>query len=386
MLTWIEIKKQAIKHNLGQFKKIIGPKVKLMAVVKSNAYGHGMVEIAKIALKSGANWLGVANLDEALMLRRAKIKAPIFILSYWEMIDQVKEAIKQNIDFPVYTFEQAEFLSKAAKSIKKKINIHIKIDTGATRIGVSTEEAVNFIKNIKNLPSLNIVGIFTHYAESESKDQSYTNQQTEKFQKILSLLKFFGIKIPLIHSGCSASTINNSKTFFNLVRVGLGMYGLYPSDYTKVNAQNKKNSARGGSALGRKIDLEPALSWKTKIIQIKNVPAGTFVGYDRTYQTDKTTKLAVLPIGYFDGYDRHLSNCGQVLIRGKYCPIRGRICMNLMMVDVSKIPDIKEGEEVVLIGKQEKNEITVDDLAKKIGTINYEVVCRINSLILRKYV
>ena len=147
MLTWIEIKKQAIKHNLGQFKKIIGPKVKLMAVVKSNAYGHGMVEIAKIALKSGANWLGVANLDEALMLRRAKIKAPIFILSYWEMIDQVKEAIKQNIDFPVYTFEQAEFLSKAAKSIKKKINIHIKIDTGATRIGVSTEEAVNFIKN-----------------------------------------------------------------------------------------------------------------------------------------------------------------------------------------------------------------------------------------------
>ncbi|MDD5626337.1 MAG: alanine racemase [Patescibacteria group bacterium] len=382
MFTWIEIKKQAIKHNLGQFKKIIGPKVKLMAVVKSNAYGHGMVEIAKIALKSGANWLGVANLDEALMLRRAKIKAPIFILSYWEMTDQVKEAIKQNIDFPIYTFEQAEFLSNLNKKKSAqgrsasggKINIHIKIDTGATRIGVSTEEAVNFIKNVKNLPNLNIVGIFTHYAESESKDQSYTNQQTEKFQKILSLLRFFGIKIPLVHSGCSASTINNSKTFFNLVRVGLGMYGLYPSNNTELSAKKKK------------IKLEPVLSWKTKIIQIKNVPAGTFVGYDRTFQTDKATKLAVLPIGFFDGYDRHLSGCGQVLIRGKYCPIRGRICMNLMMVDVSKIPDIKEDEEVILIGKQGKNEITVDDLAKKIGTINYETVCRINSLILRKYV
>jgi len=377
MLTWVEIKREAFKHNLAQFRKIVGPRVRLMAVVKSNAYGHGMIEVAKIALKEGADWLGVINLDEALELRQAKIKAPIFILSYWD-ISEIREKFVQisDCDFPVYTLEQAKILSKLAQKIKRKANIHIKIDTGASRIGILPEEAVGFAKYVKKLPDLNIRGIFTHYAASESKNQSYTNWQTERFKKVLKDLEASGTSIPLAHAGCSASTIANPNTFFDMVRIGIGMYGLWPSGEIRELVRRRKI----------KINLKPALSWKTKIIQVKNVAKNTFIGYDCTYRTKKKTKIAVLPIGYWDGYDRLLSNSGQVLVHGKHCPIRGRICMNLTMVDVSGLANIKTGDEVVLVGSQGKERIRVEEIAHKTGTINYEVVTRINPLIPRIYI
>lgn len=389
MLTWLEIDKSAINHNLRQFKKIIGPKIKLMAIVKSNAYGHGMVEVAKIALKSGADWLGVINLGEAFKLRQAKIKAPIFILSYWDIGDMGgKYAQIRDIDFSVYTLEQAKILSQIAQKIKRPVNVHIKIDTGASRIGVMPNEIVNFVKELKKMPRLNVRGLFTHYAASEREDQSYTDRQTKIFSDILANLRLLKINIPLIHAGCSASTIINPATYFNLVRIGIAMYGLWPSDEIKKVMEKKRTS----------FYLEPALSWKTKVIQVKKLPAATFIGYDCTYQAKRETRIAILPVGYWEGYDRKLSNCGEVLINGRRCPVRGRICMNLTVVEVGHIPNVKAGDEVVLIGEQacppnspnwrrrrSNKEITADELAEKVGTINYEVVTRINPLVPRIY-
>ncbi len=368
MLTWVEIKKSYLQNNLKQFRKIVGSR-QIMAIIKSNAYGHGMLEVAKLCLSAGADWLGVVNLEEALSLRQFKIKAPIFILSYYPFSSNVKKAICQDIDFPIYTLPQAIFLAQEGEKVNKIVNIHLKVDTGASRIGIQPEDVSGFIKKISKFKNLNLRGIFTHYADSESKNQFYANQQTEKFQKIVNQEQ-----VPLAHAACSASIINNPNTFFNMVRVGIGLYGLWPSENTKKNAN--RNSS---------FNLMPVLSWKTRIIQVKSLPVGTPVGYDRTYITRSKTILAVLPVGYADGYDRRLSNCGSVLINGVSCPIRGRVCMNMTMVDASHVVKVKVGDEVVLIGKQGSNIASADDMAKKIGTINYEVVSRINSSIPRIY-
>lgn len=388
MLTWLEINKSAIQYNLRQFRRLVGPKVQIMAVVKSNAYGHGMTEVAKLAVRSGADWLGVINLDEALQLRQAKIQAPILVLSYWigdknystiranRRNSKIGMGVKERIDFSIYTYEQARLLSQIAQKTKRSVNIHIKIDTGTSRIGVMPYEAINFIQKIKRFPNLNLRGIFTHHASSESRDQTYTNQQTGVLQKFLNQLKLLKINVPLVHAGCSASTIVNPSTYFNLVRIGIAMYGLWPSGETKTLAKRK----------GLKLQLKPALKWKTKIIQVKELPAGAFIGYDCTYRTKRKIRLAILPIGYWEGYDRKLSNRGEVLIRGQRCPVRGRVCMNITMVEVTHLSRVAVGDEVILIGRQGGEEVTVEELAKKIDTINYEVTTRINPLILRKYV
>jgi len=374
MLTWIEINKKNIKDNLKQIRKIVGEKVKIMAVVKSNAYGHGIIEIAKIASESEADWLGVINLDEAIKIRKSGIKAPIFILSYWddENLKRIRDI--RSIDFPVYNLIQAKTLSDFGKKIKKKVNIHIKIDTGTSRLGIMPEQTINFVKRIKKLPNLKIRGIFSHFAASETNIK-YTNLQIKRFQNLINKLEKNNINIPIKHISCSASTLISFKSHFDLVRIGLMMYGLWPSEKTKKTASKKYPWFK----------LKPALSWKTKIIQVKEVSKNTPIGYDCSYKTKKRTKLAILPVGYNEGYDRHLSNIGQVLICGKRCFIRGRICMNLTIVDVTKLKDVKVGDEVVLIGKQGKEYISAEEIAKKIGTINYEVVTRINPLIPRKY-
>jgi len=223
MLTYLEINKSAIAHNLRQIKQLVGPDVAVMAVIKSNAYGHGMVEVAKIAAKAGANWLGVISDSEALALRQAKIKAPIFILSFWDQAE-LKNKIKKiyNCDFPVYSIEQAKFLSQLGQKIRKTINIHIKIDTGASRVGIRVDEAVAFIKKIKNLPRLNLCGIFTHYAASEDSDQTFTNQQTDKFARVIDTLEKQGVDIVWRHAACSAATMVNRQTLTE--RIGINLY------------------------------------------------------------------------------------------------------------------------------------------------------------------
>lgn len=369
-LTWVEIDKSRLKNNLQQFRKLIGEQRKLMVIVKSNAYGHGILKVAEICLKAGADWLGVASLNEALELRANKISAPIFILSYYSLeSSKIEKGIKQGVDFPVYTLRQISFLNQIGRKLKKKVNVHLKIDTGASRIGVQDlNTALIFKQKIKNSDFLNLRGVFTHYADSESENQSYANQQTKKFQEIAEK-----IKAPFSHAACSAAIINSSNSLFNMVRLGIGLYGLWPSLYTRQKA-------------GRlSLSLKPALSWWTKIIQVKELKAGTPIGYDRTFVTKQKTKIAVLPVGYADGYDRHLSNQGIVMIKGVACPVRGRVCMNLVMVDVSRVKKIKEGDKVLLLAGENDNLVNADNWAQKIGTINYEVVTRINQDIPRIY-
>lgn len=372
--TWVEIKKQAILYNLRQFRKLIGPKVKLMAVVKSEAYGHGMIKVARIVQK-GADWLAIVNLQEALGLRKAGIKAPVLVLSYWQP-DLANLAIKKNIDLVVYSLAQAKLLSRLAKKLKKKAFVHIKVDTGTSRMGISVDKALEFFRKIKKLPGVEIRGVFTHYASSEEYNQTYTNWQTERFKKLLNQLEKEGSQPLLVHAACSASTIVNPGTHFDMARIGISMYGLWPSEETERLAKAQKIPFK----------LKPVLSWYARIVQIKTLPKNTCVGYGCTYKTKKKTKIAIVPVGYYEGYDRHLSKKGEVLIHGRRCKLLGQVCMNLTIVDVTRISNVRVGDRVVLIGKDRKEKITAKELAKKIGTINYEIVSRINPNIPRIYV
>lgn len=343
-----------------------------MAVVKSNAYGHGMAEVAKIATKAGVKWLGTVNLDEALELRRANIKSRILVFSYWHP-DKLVEAVKKNITLTVYSYAAAREISVIAKKLHKTVKVHFKVDTGTSRLGARTDHAIELVKKISALPNLQIEGIFSHLADSENPDQKFTNQQIDAFENLVTKLEEQGITIPIKHIACSAATLLNKRSHFNLVRIGISLYGLWSVE---------KDGERV-SQLHKQFSLRPALSWRTTIIQVKEIPAHTPVGYGCTYTVAKRTKLAIIPIGYWEGFDRRLSNIGEVLIQGKQCPIRGRICMNLTMVDVTHLKNVRAGERVTLIGRDGQEEISVDAVARKIGTINYEVVTRINPLIMR---
>lgn len=370
--TWVEISKKSLQNNISQFQKLIGSKVKLMAVVKANAYGHGLIEVAKIVTRSGADWLGVDSVDEAIEIRKAGINAPILIMGY-TLLSRLNDVVKYDFRQVVYNRKTIEVLSKRAKK-NKKIFIHLKVETGTSRQGLEKEELLELAKFIKKYSQLEIEGIYTHYANIEdTTDHSYAQSQLKRFKEAVNLLKKNNIKIPIKHTACSAAVILFPETYFDMVRLGISTYGLWPSKETFVSAKEKK----------RKIKLEPVLTWKTKIAQIKQVKAGASVSYGLTERVSQDSKIAVLPIGYWDGYDRRLSGIGNVLIKGKRCKVLGRVCMNMIIVDVSHVPNVGLEDEVVLLGKQGGDEITADELAQKIGTINYEVVTRINPLIPR---
>lgn len=366
--SWVEISKSAILYNFEQYQNLVGNQVEVMPVVKSNAYGHGMTEVAKL-VTSKVNWLGVVNLAEGLDLRSHGIKKKIFVLSY---VDEknLELGIKNNIDLPVYDINFAKVISNKAKRIKKIAKVHIKIDTGTTRVGVLVKDAVKFVKTVSSLPNVKVVGIYSHFAASE-ENKNYTKKQLDTFNKILKSTEQQGIKIQFKHIGCSAATLTTPASHFNLIRVGISLYGLWPSEQARKIVKNRKKN----------FNLKPALVWKTKVLQVKTIPKGTKVGYGCTYTAPKKIKIAVLAVGYWEGYDRHLSNKGVVVIKGKRCNVIGRICMNLIVVDVSKVSNVKAGDEAILIGK--KN--TADEMADKVGTINYEVVTRINPELERVY-
>ncbi|PIS42100.1 MAG: alanine racemase [Candidatus Kerfeldbacteria bacterium CG08_land_8_20_14_0_20_40_16] len=373
-LTWVEIEKDAIKHNLAVFQKVVGPHVKLMPIVKSNAYGHGMVGIAEIASDFGVDYLGVVNLAEALELRKNHILTPILVLSYFDL-GSIEEALENNIELTVYDRETVRKISEEAKKLNKRARLHVKIDTGTARLGILAKEAAEFIDDIKDIKGIELVGIFTHFADSENADWTYTNQQILEFKNLLFHLQKRNITIPLMHAACSAAALVSADTHFNLVRVGISLYGLWPSEETKQKVSSKYSW----------LELKPALTWKTKIVQIKELEKRSPVGYGCSYKTSKKTRLAIIPVGYHEGYSRLLSNKGEALINGKIVPVIGRVCMNLTMIDVTKVRDIKVGEEVILIGKKNGQEITAEEIAKKTNTINYEVITRINPLIPRVY-
>ncbi|MBI5221614.1 MAG: alanine racemase [Candidatus Magasanikbacteria bacterium] len=367
MLTWVEVNKQAIEHNLKQFKELIGAKTLLMPVIKSNAYGHGLIEVAKICQQSReVDRICVVNLDEAIELIQNGIKKPIMILSFYELdADKIKIAIKNKVIFPIYRKDQIKLLQNTAKKLNHQVKIHLKIDIGTSRLGIFPNGTLNFARKIINSKNLILEGIWSHFASSET-DREHTIKQKNIFEKTIDDLEQNKIFIPLKHAACSAATILHPDTHFNAIRVGISTYGLYPDKKSKKN-----------------IDLKPALSLNTKIIQVKTVPPNTKISYGGTFVTKKKTVVATLPIGYWDGLDRRMSNNGKVLINGQRCPILGRICMNLMMVDATKAKNIKVGQTATIIGQQKKHFISADEIARNIGTINYEIVDKINPLIKR---
>lgn len=397
MRTWIEINKDALLHNLRQFLNLIGPDVKLMAVVKANAYGHGLKEIATIIHHSkfiiqNSIWFGVDSIDEALILRQQGVVAPILTLGYVPL-DRLGEAVENDVRFTVYNRETIEMVDKVKSQNSKvkittqnsKVKIHLKIETGVFRQGILAEDLPDFIKFVQQYPQIEIEGISTHFANIEdTTDHSYAQGQLDAFKAVLERLKGLGIDIPVKHTACSAAAVLFPETHFNMVRLGISMYGLWSSKETFVSARNTSlRESSTNEAIPSNINLQPVLSWKSIIAQIKKIPAGTPVSYGLTERVSRDSRVAVVPVGYYDGYDRKLSSVGNVLICGRRCKVLGRVCMNMMVVDVTDAPEAKLEDEVVLLGAQGGEKISAEELAQKIGTINYEVVTRINPLLPR---
>lgn len=366
MLTWLEIDARAIIYNLRQFKKLIGKQTLLMPVIKSNAYGHGFFNIAQICHTSPiVDRICVVNIDEALALINAGlIKKPIFILSFFDKdIKKLKIAVDKKVIFPLYSLADAQLLNRVGENMGKKITVHIKVDTGTSRLGILPNEVVDFVTQVKKFKQLTIEGLWSHFASSEENTKD-TFLQNKKLDDIYTALKKQGVNIPLRHIACSAAIANYGFSRQDAVRLGLSLYGLHPNPHKQT------------------IALKPALSWYTTVIAVKTVPKGAKIGYGGTFVAKKPTKIAVLPVGYFDGYDRKLSNNGHVLIKGKICPIRGRICMNLCMVEVGNL-SVKAGDRATLIGRDKTQAISAESMAAWCHTINYEVVTRINPVLPR---
>ncbi len=374
LLKWVEIDSSALSHNIHQFRKLIGENRKLLVMVKANAYGHGIMEVSDIALRAGAGWLGVDSLEEGLFLRKKGFNCPILTVGYIPL-EGLKEAVTKNLRITVYNLEAVSELAAICRQLNKKALLHVKVETGTFRQGVSGEEVLSFIHKIQEFPELALEGLSSHFANIEdTTDHTYAQFQLKNFNNILHELKKNNIKIPIKHISCSASAILFPETYFDMVRAGIGIYGLWPSKETYLSCRLQKR---------KPLLLKPVLSWKTRIAQIKKVPKDSFIGYGCTYRTTRATVLAVLPVGYYDGYSRGLSNSSYVLIRGQRAPIRGRVAMDFIMADITDIPGVNLEDEVILIGSDGEEAITADDLALLVETINYEIVSRINPLISR---
>jgi alanine racemase len=374
LLQWVEIDNSALIHNIRQFRRLIGKKRLFLATVKANAYGHGIAEIAELATRAGADWLGVHSLDEGVYLRRKKMVCPILVVGYISL-DRLQEAVENDLRLTIYNLETLEQLAKLKPHLNKKVYLHLKVETGTYRQGIREEDVMGFVQKMKAFPHLVLEGISSHFANIEdTTDHSYALYQLENFQRTCQMLRNKGIEVPIKHIACTAATILFPETYFDMVRVGIGMYGLWPSKETYLSCLLQDREP---------IRLKPVLSWKTRIAQIKKVPKGAFIGYGCTYRTTREAKIAVLPIGYYDGYSRSLSNVSYVLIKGQRAAVRGRVAMDFIMVDVSDIPVVEVEEEVILVGEDGNERITADHLASLTGTINYEILSQINPLISR---
>ena len=363
--TYAEIDLNAIAHNISEIRKIIPKLTKFMAVVKANAYGHGAVAVSRAAVGAGADYLSVASVREAMELREGGINAPILILSE-SLPEDAADIIRHGLTQTVYTFRLAEALSNEAVSQGKPAKAHIKVDTGMGRVGASPSEAEALLKRMKDLPKIETEGVFTHFAKAEALEDSYTEHQLSLFKDLVREIEYRGHFIPIKHASNSAATLYHPDAHLDMVRIGLAMYGIYP----------RPNGVR--------VDLLPALSFKTRVMYLKKVPAGTLLSYGSTHRTSAETAIATLPVGYADGYSTLLSNKAEVLIRGRRYPVVGRVCMDMTLVDVGGDP-IELGDEVALIGSQGSNRITADDIAAIEGTISYEVICGIGKRVERVY-
>lgn len=375
-LSIVEISKEALRNNIQQIRTLVGPNRILCSCVKANAYGHGLVETSKIFLESGANWLSVNALFEAKALREAMIGNPIYIMGYVPLSD-LEEAAVLDCRLVVYNKETIEKLGEITNKMKQPVKVHIKLETGNNRQGILQNELLEFVNYSKKFKFIEIEGLATHFANIEdTTDHSYAEKQLNIFKESIDMMQKNGIEIPIKHCANSAATILFPETYFDMVRPGISCYGMWPSTETYISYVKKG---------GGEFSLTPAFSWKTKIAQIKIVPAGEYIGYGCGFRTTHETRLAILPVGYYDGYDRGV-NGGHVLIRGKRAPVRGRVCMNIIMVEITDIPDARVEDEVILIGKDGDEQITAEQFGQWAGTINYEVTTRVNERISRIFV
>jgi alanine racemase len=367
--TRIEISKKALVENIESFKKIIGSSVLFAAVVKSNAYGHGILEISRIALESGANLLAVNSLEEAILLRKNFPKAIIMIMGEIANIETYSNELNDSNFWVVCSrFNEIQFLNRLSKNPK----VHLKTDTGMSRLGYSGETLYKLLEDL-SLSKLKLHGILTHFASTEDfTEHSYTKKQIKLFQEYIKKAEDLGFQNLIKHSSSSASTLLFKEAHFDMVRIGISLYGLWPSLQTRLSL------SLNGS---REFQLKPVLSWKTKIVHIQELEPNQFVGYGSTYKTTKHTKLGVIPVGYFEGYDRRLSNLSYVLVKGERAKLLGRVCMNMSMIDLTSIDSVEIGEDVILIGQSGAENLSADYLAELTNTINYQIVTNIHSSI-----
>lgn len=364
--AWAEINLDNLTANVKAVVKKAAP-AEVMAVVKANAYGHGAVQVAKVALENGARWLGVGLVEEAQELRRAGIAAPIHIMST-PFPEQAEAVVKGGFSCGLADMEVAEALSAAGRRFGRTARVQIKIDTGMGRLGVLPQEVLPFVQKVRDLNNVEVIGIYTHFASADEKDKGYTDNQYRIFKDSVNLLRENGITFSWIHASNSAAVLDSPEFGENLVRPGVILYGLYPS-----------------SEVGRDLELKPVMSLKARLSFVKRVPAGSSISYGRTYVTEEETTIAGVPLGYADGWSRVLSGSSEVLLAGRRVPVIGRICMDQFMVRVPDDIEANIGDEVVLFGSQGDATIAVEEVAEGMGTINYEIVCMVGPRVPRVY-
>lgn len=367
--TWLEIDRNALIHNLNQIRRRIGPHPQLMAVIKANAYGHGAGEVATICQQAGADYFGVATLNEALALRHSGIHLAILVLGYtpaW----LAETLVKEQIAATVYDLETVHALAAAAHHAQTRAVVHVKVNTGMNRLGLPLEAVADFVRALHNLPTIKVEGIFTHFADADQPVQEFAQAQLARFSAVLATLESAALRPPLVHAANSAATLTLPAAHFDLVRCGIALYGLHPDQVTAPLPAA----------------FQPVLSWKARVAQVRTLTPNEGIGYGRTFVTQQPTVTAMIPVGYADGFPRAPQHWGSVLIHGQPAPILGRVCMDQTIVDVTAIEQaatqagragVRQGDEVVLIGRQGEATLTAEQIGRRFGTINYEVVSRI---------
>lgn len=366
--TWIEVEKNALKHNLSQFRELIAPECKIMCVAKSNAYGHGLYDYALTMDKFDIDWFAVDSITEALTLRKKGIKKPILILGY-TLPERLEEALSANISLTVSCFDALREIGRL--HFKKKFKIHLKIDTGMHRQGFLPKDIAELTEILLKMENIEVEGIYTHFAEAKDpNDTKFTTEQTTKFIEAFSKLEAVGFKL-IKHACATAGTIIYPNAHFDMIRLGIGLYGYFPSINLKKQFE-------------KRIDLRPALSWRTTISEVKGIRKGERISYDLTEKMRKNGKIAIVPIGYWQGYPRSLSSIGKVLINGRFAKVMGRVTMDMIIVDVSKI-DCKTGSTATIIGQDNDKEISAYEISETAGQNYYEFLTRLNPLIKKIY-
>lgn len=356
--AWVEIDLAALGHNVRQLKSILSPQTALMAVVKADAYGHGAVTVARTALQNGASWLGVATIPEGIELREAGIEAPILILGATHTPEQIRAIAYWRLQPTICTPQQALAFSETLTSSNLTLPVHIKLDTGMSRLGTSWQQAAEFVQLVNTLPNLQIASIYSHLATADSPDPTVMKQQQQRYEDAIAQIKSLGLPSPQLHLANSAAILSSPTLHYDMVRAGLATYGLYPAEH-----------------LQRVVELKPVMQVKARVTQVKTITVGTGVSYGYQFVADRDMRLAVVGIGYADGVPRNLSNKMKVAIRGQLVRQVGAITMDQLMLDVSDLPDLQVGEVVTVLGKDGDIEILADNWAATLGTISWEILC-----------